>query len=902
MRTFILRNLRRLAGSAALLALLLLAPLAANAADYQITHSGTTTTHAWADMSTINLADGDVMTILPGATTPTAATVINIAANANVTINGNAGTTYNNLCIQESGMDTGTHNVTVNNLQITAPTGYLTYNQNRGNLVLSGGNVFGAGDSYVFRAPVSPYTATITSSSSSTLTMVSSLSSYPPFDAATVNINGNAGVMINYTGSISGMYVTGALNIAAGAGLIVNATYPAAEGINCGAGATITNNGTLTVNAGADAFNTRFSAINIGAGSVTTIYNGMTVANSYTMIPASGYQWSLTNATIASPGTVTSGTVNISVPAGKTGTITLAPASAGLSVNVPADVTLNGVTAHVTITGATNANGSFAPGELITAHVTGTGAASAMGRFVIRMTSATVGTITGSPDGNPFNNMVGKGYSLTNCNFTFTMPSSSVTDLTMGFTFFGATVSSVSASPATLPAAGGTSTISVVGNNQVNPTITAFDGATATTISGVAAGGVVTSSGALTFPANTSTTADKVYTIKVSLDNGATWETQTCTVTVSKASSAPPSVPSISVGSLPGGTVNELYYATLSASGDTPIAWSITSGSLPPGLSFDPASGEISGTPTASGTFNFTVTATNAAGSASKALSIAIVPPLTYSISASTPISFGTLQIRYALPTAQAVTVTNTGTGAVTLTQPSAVNYEIGAISPTNLAPGAKATFTIQPKAGLAVGNYDETIAIGGSAGAAATVNVSFTIIKATPTLSLVATPADSPSPAGNITLTAQLSDAAPIGGQTVTFTVNGVAYTKKTNPSGEATFVVANPAPGSYNFGASYAGDANNEAATATNITGYTVIVITGMDNIAQSTGLKAWVENGTLHVGGLTAGKPWSVYNVAGILIYRGIATCDEATQLLTSRGVYIVQSETGTVKVVN
>lgn len=63
---------------------------------------------------------------------------------------------------------------------------------------------------------------------------------------------------------------------------------------------------------------------------------------------------------------------------------------------------------------------------------------------------------------------------------------------------------------------------------------------------------------------------------------------------------------------LPGGTVNSPYNATLAASGGaTPITWSITVGSLPAGLTLNASTGMISGTPTASGTSSFTVQATD---------------------------------------------------------------------------------------------------------------------------------------------------------------------------------------------------------------------------------------------------------------------------------------------------
>ena len=65
---------------------------------------------------------------------------------------------------------------------------------------------------------------------------------------------------------------------------------------------------------------------------------------------------------------------------------------------------------------------------------------------------------------------------------------------------------------------------------------------------------------------------------------------------------------SITTSSLPDGRVGVVYTQTLSASGRvTPYAWSLASGSLPPGLSLAPATGAISGTPSASGAFTFSV-------------------------------------------------------------------------------------------------------------------------------------------------------------------------------------------------------------------------------------------------------------------------------------------------------
>ncbi len=65
---------------------------------------------------------------------------------------------------------------------------------------------------------------------------------------------------------------------------------------------------------------------------------------------------------------------------------------------------------------------------------------------------------------------------------------------------------------------------------------------------------------------------------------------------------------------IPNGTVDAAYTQTVTASGGTaPYTFSVTSGSLPPGLTLS-SGGVLSGTPTAAGNFTFTVTATDAQG------------------------------------------------------------------------------------------------------------------------------------------------------------------------------------------------------------------------------------------------------------------------------------------------
>jgi hypothetical protein len=77
--------------------------------------------------------------------------------------------------------------------------------------------------------------------------------------------------------------------------------------------------------------------------------------------------------------------------------------------------------------------------------------------------------------------------------------------------------------------------------------------------------------------------------------------------------------PTIITTSLPSGNLGVPYSQQIILTGGTmPATWQLT-GSLPPGLSFDTGSGTVSGTPTASGNYNFGVQVIDATGKASLA-------------------------------------------------------------------------------------------------------------------------------------------------------------------------------------------------------------------------------------------------------------------------------------------
>ncbi len=81
-------------------------------------------------------------------------------------------------------------------------------------------------------------------------------------------------------------------------------------------------------------------------------------------------------------------------------------------------------------------------------------------------------------------------------------------------------------------------------------------------------------------------------------------------------------------GTPPAGTVGTPYSTTVTASGGTaPLTWSLASGALPAGLTFNAATGVIAGTPTAAGTASFALQAVD-----SSAIPFTVTAPETISI------------------------------------------------------------------------------------------------------------------------------------------------------------------------------------------------------------------------------------------------------------------------------
>ena len=82
--------------------------------------------------------------------------------------------------------------------------------------------------------------------------------------------------------------------------------------------------------------------------------------------------------------------------------------------------------------------------------------------------------------------------------------------------------------------------------------------------------------------------------------------------------------PLIGATVFPTARVGQAFSHNIQVTGTAPITWSVIIGNLPPGLSLNANTGQVTGTPTTTGTFNFTVHAQNAAGTDNWPMSITV--------------------------------------------------------------------------------------------------------------------------------------------------------------------------------------------------------------------------------------------------------------------------------------
>ena len=154
-------------------------------------------------------------------------------------------------------------------------------------------------------------------------------------------------------------------------------------------------------------------------------------------------------------------------------------------------------------------------------------------------------------------------------------------------------------------------------------------GYTWSVVSGSLPGGLTLAAGTGAISGTPSASGTFSFTVQVS-DSSNPVQTQTAAVSITVAPTpVAPVQLTIATSSLVAGTDGAAYTQSLLASGGTPgYTWSISAGSLPAGLTLA-GTGAISGTPTVSGTFNFTVQvsdSSNPVQTKSAALSITVAP------------------------------------------------------------------------------------------------------------------------------------------------------------------------------------------------------------------------------------------------------------------------------------
>jgi hypothetical protein len=304
------------------------------------------------------------------------------------------------------------------------------------------------------------------------------------------------------------------------------------------------------------------------------------------------------------------------------------------------------------------------------------------------------------------------------------------------------------------------------------------------------------------------------FTVQVT-DSSLTPEMATEDLTLT---SDPGSPLAISTSGVPAATEGTSYDQALDASGGTqPLSWQVSSGVLPPGLNVDPASGSISGIPTSSGVYSFTVQASDASTPipemAFEALSLEVEPPLlsvsTTALSSScNPSTFGA-SVAFSATVSASAGVATTATGRITF-------YEGTTPVGTRLLSAGSASVSIST---LSVGTHDVTAEYSGDDNFTASISSTITQIVSHSTSSTVLASSTNPSIAGRaVTLRATVrttGSGKPSG--TVTF-YDGtkVLGRVKLSSTGTATFTTSWLPVGKDRITARYSGSSSYGSSTS--------------------------------------------------------------------------------------
>jgi uncharacterized protein YhjY with autotransporter beta-barrel domain len=307
----------------------------------------------------------------------------------------------------------------------------------------------------------------------------------------------------------------------------------------------------------------------------------------------------------------------------------------------------------------------------------------------------------------------------------------------------------------------------------------------------------------------------------------------------------------VNPATLPNGAVAAAYSQTVTASGGVaPYSFAVTAGALPAGLTLSPA-GVLSGTPTAGGTFNFTITATDSSPfpgpfSGNQAYTVVIAPP-TITLPATT-LAGGTLGAAYSASIAPASGGTAPYAYAVTagaLPGGLTLNPATGAITGT---PSALGTFNFSITA---------TDSSTGTGPYTATQSYSIVVIDVPPTAANSTLTVAYNAPATNVPLS--LGGGAATSLAIVTPPTNGTAIVTGTTITYQPNTGYAGP--DSFTYTATNSGG-TSAPATVTITVQDPVITITPSGGFA-ATVAAPYTQTFTFNGGA----QPWSGYQVTNL-----------------------------------
>ncbi len=352
----------------------------------------------------------------------------------------------------------------------------------------------------------------------------------------------------------------------------------------------------------------------------------------------------------------------------------------------------------------------------------------------------------------------------------------------------------------------------------------------------------------------------------------------------------------------PGGEVGVAYSDQLTVTGGTsPFTWSISSGTLPPGLTLSASTGLLSGTPTTAGSYAFTVKVTDSSGlSDTEAASVSIIsgPSLNFAAPAAgwthtvysdtLTVSGGTAPYTWSvssgsLPAGISLsadgnltgTPTATGTFSFTVKVTDANSQSATQVTSITVSPGVSTTFSAPPAAVIGTAYTDTLTATGGTMPYTWSVNAG--ALPPGITLSAAGVLAGTPTTAGSYPFSVNVVDANNgIATASITLVVTAVlALTFGAPPGGQVGFAYSDTltaAGGTPPYTWSVSSGALPAGLTLNASTG----VIAGTPTAGGTTSFTVKVTDSA----GKTATQPTSITVVAGILTIAASANVTTTT----------------------